>query len=129
MAYFGKCTYSTVTSGGLLDFPLVYWGSMPTPCSSTRLSLEYCSSTFHYSLVGSNKYSACWRSESRHSDIIDGTILLVSKLCFIVFCFLILWLLSPLGALSPVVSSSPLLYKPSAQHVNAVCVNKRYISI
>lgn len=134
MAYFGKCTYSTVTSGGLLELPtLVYWGFIPTP-------LLFHAGVALWSIAALLFITPWWAATNILLvgglnlvilTIIDGTILLVSKLCFYCLLLSILWLLEPLWcSSSPVVSSFPLLCKPSAQHVDAVCVNKkRYISI
>eukprot|EP00658_Telonema_sp_P-2_P080690 TRINITY_DN8084_c0_g1_i1.p1 TRINITY_DN8084_c0_g1~~TRINITY_DN8084_c0_g1_i1.p1 ORF type:complete len:352 (-),score=94.36 TRINITY_DN8084_c0_g1_i1:429-1373(-) len=99
MLIFGKCTYSTVTHGGIMQLPtLVYWGFVPSPflfsCGvalwsvAALLFITPWWAATNILLVGGLNLVIL--------NIIDGTILLVSKLCFYCLLLSILWLLEPL---------------------------------
>ena len=99
MAIVGKCTYATVTEGGWLRLPtLVYWGFLPTPelffagvalwsIAALLFITPWWAATNILLVGGINLALLRW---------IDGTILLVSKLCFYCLLLSILWLLEPL---------------------------------
>ena len=112
MAYFGKCTYSTITNGGLLELPtLVYWGFIPT-------HLLFNAGIALWSIAALLFITPWWAATNILLvgglnlvilTIIDGTILLVSKLCFYCLLLSILWLLEPLWCSSSIPVTS--LYK------------------
>lgn len=101
MAWFGNCTYSQTTSGGLLQLPtLVYWGFMPT-------TFLFNAGVALWSIAALLFITPIWAATNilligginlLILKLIDGTILLVSKLCFYCLLLSVLWLLEPLWA-------------------------------
>ena len=104
MMILGKCTYSTVTPGGLLQLPtLVYWGFEPS------LFLFNCGVAL-WSIAALVFITPWWAATNilivgginlGLLTIIDGTVRLVSKLCFYCLLLSVLWLLEPLWTPAP----------------------------
>ena len=98
MAVVGKCTYSTMTHG-LLQLPtLVYWGIMPSP-------LLFSAGVALWSVAALLFITPWWAATNillvgginlGILSIVDGTVVIVSKLCFYCLLLSILWLLEPL---------------------------------
>jgi hypothetical protein len=122
MAYFGKCTYSTVTQGGLLELPtLVYWGFVPT-------RLLFNMGVALWSIAALVFITPWWAATNillvgginlAILTVIDGTILLVSKLCFYCLLLSILWLLEPLWCRHSLCDTSSLSSKSSLEPISA----------
>jgi len=101
MAYAGKCTYSTVTHGGLFELPtLVYWGFEPPP-------YLFNAGVLLWSVAALIFITPWWAATNILLVggvnlvlllIIDGTVRLISKLCFYCLLLSVLWLLEPLWA-------------------------------
>ena len=99
MALVGKCTYATVTHGGALQLPtLVYWGFEPP-------AVLFFAGVALWSIAALLFITPWWAATNILMVgglnlaillYIDGTILLVSKLCFYCLQLSILWLLEPL---------------------------------
>ena len=101
MTILAKCTYSTVTEGGWLQLPtLVYWGFEPP------LFLFNCGVAL-WSIAALLFITPWWAATNILLvggvnlvllTLIDGTVRLVSKLCFYCLLLSVLWLLEPLWA-------------------------------
>jgi len=115
MAVCGRCTYSSETHGGLLKLPtLVYWGFEP-PLILFLAGVALWS-------AGALLFITPWWAATNILLVgginlvilmlIDGTVLLISKLCFYCLLLSILWLLEPLWSCPPIqeaVISGPLM--------------------
>ena len=99
-----QCTYSTVTQGGALELPtLVYWGFVPTSrlfgCGvalwavAALIFITPVWAATNILLVGGINLAIL--------EYVDGTILLVSKLCFYCLLLSVLWLLEPIWTPPP----------------------------
>lgn len=101
MAWVGKCTYSQTTSGGILELPtLVYWGFVPTRNLFTAgVALwSIAALLFIDPLIYAANILLIGGLNLMILQVVDGTILLVSKLCFYCLLLSILWLVEPLWA-------------------------------
>eukprot|EP01062_Namystynia_karyoxenos_P024046 TRINITY_DN19331_c0_g1_i1.p1 TRINITY_DN19331_c0_g1~~TRINITY_DN19331_c0_g1_i1.p1 ORF type:complete len:270 (+),score=91.53 TRINITY_DN19331_c0_g1_i1:73-810(+) len=107
-AVFGKCTFAWTTEHGLLRLPtLVYWGfhdGFGTPGVPLYLMLA---GVAMWSIAALAFVTPWWAATNILMvggvnlvllTIIDGTILLVSKLCFYCLLLSLLWLSEPLWA-------------------------------
>eukprot|EP00322_Chrysochromulina_rotalis_P015528 CAMPEP_0115857042 /NCGR_PEP_ID=MMETSP0287-20121206/15369_1 /TAXON_ID=412157 /ORGANISM="Chrysochromulina rotalis, Strain UIO044" /LENGTH=224 /DNA_ID=CAMNT_0003311245 /DNA_START=72 /DNA_END=746 /DNA_ORIENTATION=- len=104
LATAAQCTYSTVTQGGALELPtLVYWGFIPSA------TLFRCGVVL-WSLAALVFITPVWAATNillvgginlAILEYVDGTILLVSKLCFYCLLLSILWLLEPIWTPPP----------------------------
>ena len=99
MAVVGKCTYATVTEGGLLQLPtLVYWGHEPPV-------LLFYTGVVLWSVAAMVFITPWWAATNilivgginlSLLMLIDGTVRLISKLCFYCLLLSVLWMLEPL---------------------------------
>lgn len=99
MVVAGKCTYSSVTHGGLLQLPtLVYWGFEPP-------LLLFNAGVALWSVAALLFITPWWAATNILLVgglnliilmVIDGTVRLISKLCFYCLLLSVLWLLEPL---------------------------------
>jgi hypothetical protein len=99
MVVLGGCTYATTTTGGALKLPtLVYWGAEP-PLWVFSLGVAMWS-------IAAMVFITPWWAATNILIVgginlslllfIDGTVRLISKLCFYCLLLSILWMLEPL---------------------------------
>jgi len=108
MVVFGKCTYSWVTEKGMLKLPtLVYWGTHQKDGTPGVPMILMLAGIALWSVAALLFIKPWWAATNILLvggvnlvllTIIDGTILLVSKLCFYCLLLSILWLSEPLWA-------------------------------
>eukprot|EP00756_Hemistasia_phaeocysticola_P014959 Hpha_TRINITY_DN15375_c0_g1::TRINITY_DN15375_c0_g1_i3::g.89975::m.89975 len=108
MAVFGKCTFAWVTEKGLLKLPtLVYWGTHLENGTPGVPPILFLAGVALWSIAALLFIKPWWAATNILLvggvnlillTIIDGTILLVSKLCFYCLLLSFLWLSEPLWA-------------------------------